>query len=422
MLLCYNLFYFDGMQPHETSSKDASGDSIAVKQNNSHTTSFTSVRDSRKRKVRGLWQRGGKLYLQTRVEGEKSARRIPLKAVSLEAAKIEMANILKKKREVGLDKTGIRQTFTEYADKYVKFYESVNASGKKPRTVAREKHSLVHWKKTIGHVRLDKITKAMIVGFVKQRLQDGLTPRTANLDVIVLRSVLKEAREEGLISTMPTEGITPKKVVTPHRPLLSPADFQKLCEASSKCSKNGNQLLDYLKFLAFSGARRDEALTVAWENVEFDRGLLCIGSDGLSKNSQARYIDLNSNLEAHLRDMWERRAPDSKWLFPSPQRGKKDIPARTFRESLILARREAGAEWMAFHDLRHYFISMCVMAGIDFMTIAEWVGHQDGGVLIGKVYGHLLDGHKKNMATKLVFGLSLVKLPENNNCEASQAG
>ena len=30
---------------------------------------------------------------------------------------------------------------------------------------------------------------------------------------------------------------------------------------------------------------------------------------------------------------------------------------------------------------------MCVMNGIDYMTIARWVGHRDGGVLIGKVYG-----------------------------------
>jgi integrase len=41
------------------------------------------------------------------------------------------------------------------------------------------------------------------------------------------------------------------------------------------------------------------------------------------------------------------------------------------------------------HDLRHLFCSFCVMAGIDFMTIAGWAGHKDGGILIGKVYGHL---------------------------------
>ena len=58
----------------------------------------------------------------------------------------------------------------------------------------------------------------------------------------------------------------------------------------------------------------------------------------------------------------------------------------------------------AFHDLRHHFISYCVMSGIDYMTIAEWVGHRDGGILIGKVYGHLADSHKKQQAQRVKFG------------------
>jgi hypothetical protein len=41
-----------------------------------HRSRFTSVKDSRNRKVRGLWRRGEKLYRQTRVAEEKSARRI----------------------------------------------------------------------------------------------------------------------------------------------------------------------------------------------------------------------------------------------------------------------------------------------------------------------------------------------------------
>ncbi len=48
-------------------------------------------------------------------------------------------------------------------------------------------------------------------------------------------------------------------------------------------------------------------------------------------------------------------------------------------------------------------ISMCVMSGIDFMTIAAWVGHKDGGVLIGKVYGHLANEHRKAMAERVNF-------------------
>ena len=45
------------------------------------------------------------------------------------------------------------------------------------------------------------------------------------------------------------------------------------------------------------------------------------------------------------------------------------------------------------------------MSGIDFMTIAKWVGHQDGGVLIGKVYGHL----SNEQAQRVNFGPVLLK-------------
>jgi hypothetical protein len=44
------------------------------------------------------------------------------------------------------------------------------------------------------------------------------------------------------------------------------------------------------------------------------------------------------------------------------------------------------------------------MSGVDYMTIAKWVGHKDGGILIGKVYGHLNDEHAKQQAERVVFG------------------
>jgi integrase len=327
------------MQANETASKlqsavPTANDKRPVK----HRYRFTIVKDSRNRKVRGLWRRGEKLYMQTRVSGERSARRVPLKSTTLEAARAEMADIKKQKRIEGLPDTGLRPRFSDYANKYLEFHRTASDSGKKARTIDREGHSLVHWIAAIGNVRLDKITKPMITSVVKSRLSAGIKPRTANIDVIVLRSVLKEARDDGLIVRLPTEGVRPRKVKTPVRCLLSPAAFAELCKATANCGKNGVQVLDYLRLLAYSGARRDEALALKWDDVDFERKFLRIGSDGLAKNSKARYVDFNSELEAHLKDMAARRAPDSEWLFPSPQRGETDRPTKTFRESFLLAR------------------------------------------------------------------------------------
>jgi Site-specific recombinase XerD len=398
------------MQPHEIASKPQNAVRAAnAKRPVKHRYRFTIVKDSRNRKVRGLWRRGEKLYMQTRVSGETSARKIPLKATTLEAAREEMADIKKQKRIEGLPDTGLRPLFSDYADKYLNFHRSASDSGKKPRTIDREEHSLVHWKAAVGNVRLDKITTPMITNVVKTRLAAGIKPRTVNIDVIVLRNVLDDAKDDGLIVRLPTDGIKPKKVKTPVRPLLTPADFTRLCKAAAECGKNQVQVLDYIRLLAYSGTRRDEALALKWGDVNFERKFLRIGADGSTKNSKARYVDFNPELEAHLNDMAARRAPDSDWLFPSPQRGDAEKPAKTFRNSFSKARKKVNLDWVGFHDLRHYFASIAVMAGIDFKTIAEWLGHEDGGMLVGKVYGHLLPEHRQRMAERLVFKPSIVR-------------
>ena len=50
------------------------------------------------------------------------------------------------------------------------------------------------------------------------------------------------------------------------------------------------------------------------------------------------------------------------------------------------------------HCLRHFFVSNAIEKGIDFKTIANWIGHKDGGLLVAKTYGHLRDSHSHEMA------------------------
>ena len=37
------------------------------------------------------------------------------------------------------------------------------------------------------------------------------------------------------------------------------------------------------------------------------------------------------------------------------------------------------------------------------MIIAAWLGHRDGGILVGKIYGHLLDEHREKAARRVSF-------------------
>lgn len=385
-----------------------------------HGATFAKVRDGRKQPIRGLWIRNGRFYAQLAFEsgetGEKKVRRVPLlddeqKPVTTVPQAIKALDALKTDRSRNsLPVLHRTPRFKDFKDTYLNFINA-GAGQKKATTIYKEEKTLAKWAEQIGGVRLDKIRMAHINAYKTKRLAEGCAPRTVNLDVIVLNNVLNHAIDEKHIRELPTANLRPLKVAPKVRTLFARDGLDRLCASavakqnnSTPVTKNGEQFADYLRFLAYCGAREKEALAVRWKDVDFDSELLTIGAAEATKNHKARTVDFNPKLAALLHRMHKRRAPDSQWLFPSPQRGNKDIHTKTFRESLKLTRTHAKLPHVAFHDLRHHFISYCVMSGVDFMTIASWVGHQDGGVLIGKVYGHLANEHKKTMAAKLDFG------------------
>jgi integrase len=383
---------------------------------------FEAVLDSRKRKVSGLWRRGHSYYAQMRVDlgnGQTAPRRIRLDATTLEGARIALRKKQTQKDEGKLSAPGFRPKFEECADGYL---ESQTFLRKKLGTQRSERQAIARWRAHIGGVRIDKISPPMIHSYRQQRLtvQSHKSPkrciseRTVNLDVVALRQVLRHANESGHVENIvqffaPERGGSIKalkrKREPERRPLLTKEQFQELLAAATEeTTKNSTLFRYYLRFLALTGAREKEALAIRkTEDVDFVRRTVRVGAEGVSKNSKVREVDFSPELEALLKEMNAALPSDTSWLFPSPQRGQKDIHAQTLRESLIAVRKKAGLQWVGFHDLRHFFASECVMAGIDSMTIATWLGHSDGGILVGKVYGHLADTHKQAAARKLRF-------------------
>ena len=384
-----------------------------------HRSQFIPAKDSRNRRVPGLYIRNGRYYALLWADtgnGKKAPRRMPLfdpdqqPARTLTAAKQGLEIKRHERRENKLPTAGRKPSLTDYCAVY---FQKATVQRKRIGTINNERQALGRWCDHIGQVRIDQITPSLISGFLDKRLKGGVfcgrklegsSERTANLDLLTLRNVLNAAIDDGLLRELPKVKML-EEPPAPKRRLLMPNEFATLIEsARTACPKNGQQLADYLQFLAFSGSREKEALRIRVTDVDFERQRVIIGGDGLSKNWESRTVEFNANLKALLTGMFSRRPPDSSWLFPSPQRGNRDEHAKSFRESLKLARKAAGLGWLGFHDLRHYFCSMCVMAGIDFMTIAAWLGHKDGGILVGKVYGHLLDEHRQRAAKRVRFG------------------
>src|SRR6266545_2739745 len=383
-----------------------------------HRAQFTPARDSRNRRVRGLYLRNGRYYCQLWTDlgnGKKGPRRFPLvdgenQPIRTLAAAREALEIKRhERRENKLPTLGRKPLFADYCEVY---FQKAKVQRKRPGTVQNERQATARWRDFLGHVRIDRIATPAISAYIDKRLKGGVfcgrkleavSERTVNIDLMVLRNVLKMAIDDGHLRELPRIKML-DEAPSPKRQLITPAEFNNLIKAARRaCKKNGEQVADYLRFLAFTGAREKEALRVRWEDVDFRSERVIIGADRLTKNWETRRVEFNPQLRTLLRDMKRRRAPDCAWLFPSPRRGPRDEHAKSFRESLKMARTAAGIEWVGFHDLRHYFCSVCVMAGIDFMTIAAWLGHKDGGILVGKVYGHLLDEHRQKAARLVRF-------------------
>ncbi len=303
--------------------------------------------------------------------------------------------------------------FADYANQYLEFYGQAR-DAKRASTLETEGYAIDRWREHLGNVRLDKITRALVNSYIAKRQGSGKSARTVNLEVTIFRNVMNRAVDDKWITRLPTENLRPLKVKKAKRLLTTAADIERLCTEALRTKQtdaggelpvyqNGQEFADYIKLMSYCGSRMTETLHLKWADVDWEQRQLAIGADGLSKNGQARHVDFNSKLEAHLKEMIQRCQPDSEWMFPSPRRGNEDRPAKTFVETLRLVRQAAQLLDFGFHDCRHHFISMCVMSGIDYMTIARWAGHQDGGILIGKVYGHLSNEHAQRQAKRIVF-------------------
>jgi integrase len=376
-------------------------------------SAYQKVLDARKRPLRGLWIRNNRFYARLSVldpnSGQKKVRRVPLEGIETVAqAQAELRRLLTHREDNDLPALKRTPKFGDYVREYFAFYEKVK-DAKRPRTLATERGHLKGWVQHLGETRLNSITKAMINGFIAKRQSEGVSGRTVNLAVIVLRSVLKKGIDDGWITRLPMENLRPLKWTPKKRALVTLEQINQVREAAVKDTENGVEFSDYVGLMAFCGSRMTETLALKWSDVDWVNRQLTIGADGQTKNHKSRVVDFNPNLEALLKEMQARRAPDTQWLFPSPQRGDQDRAAKDFRATLIMARRAAGLETFGFHDCRHFFISMSVMSGIDYMTIARWVGHQDGGVLIGRVYGHLSNEHAQRQAQRLVFAPAVVE-------------
>lgn len=273
----------------------------------------------------------------------------------------------------------------------------------KPKSACVQMPQLIRWQKEIGDLKLADLTAAAIVG-VRDKLAADIvpggkkrSPGSVNRYLAAISHVNTVAMKEwGWIDFHPVMAVSKLKEAKGRKRYLSDEERDRLLEA---CRASQNRYLFTIVVVAIAtGMRKDEILSLTWENVNLDRGLAFLHD---TKNSETRAVALTGFALELLAELQHHRSNASRFVFASPN---QDRPI-DIRSAWEKARDRAGLHDFRFHDLRHTTGSYLAMNGATLAEIAEVLGHKSFDMV--KRYAHLSDQHVAGVVGRMnekIFG------------------
>jgi len=224
--------------------------------------------------------------------------------------------------------------------------------------------------------------------------------RTFNIERETLIQILDYAMREGLILENPAGVVERRKQPQAKVVIPTKAQFKILLATLRESDVRYHEAADLCELLAYSGCRLGEATSMTWGDVNFElKQFTVTGGEYGTKNHEARTLPLFPALE----ELLVRLRP----LMPKPvESSDRCVQIDNAKKAITSACQTAKLPHFHHHSLRHFFCSNAIEAGIDFKTIAGWLGHKDGGLLVAKTYGHLRDEHSAAMAKRMSWGAS----------------
>lgn len=146
-----------------------------------------------------------------------------------------------------------------------------------------------------------------------------------------------------------------------------------LREEAEKVAADTRQLETFLQFLLMTGARRGEALSLKWSDVDFEARTAYLPE---TKNLRPRKLSLRSDLIELM------------VLLPRKTENVFDLKYSYLADLWRAACTEAGIEDFRIHDLRHEAISRVAETGVfGLVDLQAFSGHRDVRMLLR--YSHL---------------------------------
>lgn len=302
--------------------------------------------------------------------------------------------------------------FETFADEFIKKHSELN---KRPASVRSDLSSLKHLKPYFKNKYLAAIGPELVEGYKAMRKGElyrkkPITPASINRELALLKTIMAKAVEWKRIAVNPIAGKAVRKFREEEQEMrfLSTEEAQRLIVASS------GPLRLFLIIALNTGMRRNEILSLRWENLDIAQGEIIVRPE-VSKSKRRRVVPMNEEVTSALLRI-EKRGP---FVFYNADTKKniKDIkgPFRTAKTKAKIKGR------LRVHDLRHTAASWMVQDGTDIMTIKEILGH--ASVVTTQRYCHPTRESKINAVTKLSrrFGVDILADSKSNKPAAGSS-
>jgi len=262
--------------------------------------------------------------------------------------------------------------------------------------------------------KIDKKDLQGLIEYLDTKLD--LAPRYVKYHVKMLKSVLDYAIKENYTAKNPVKKYWDELIFPQVEDVRRPQILERdEIDALLESAKEEGVIADIILFAIHTGARRAEIVALAWDNIDFDEGVIYIehqfSCDGKfdtippkSKHSK-RIVPLTKMVEKVLKS---RRLKQKKMKLMGIEQNnnyvfthedgspiRPDYVSKKFR---AIAKRTLIKE-VTFHCTRHTFASNLIRATNDPVVVSEILGHFDPAFTM-KVYVHLFNAQKKDAARK----------------------
>ncbi len=188
------------------------------------------------------------------------------------ATAAEVQNQLLKARAdwaTGLPVAVERQTVAQFLHDWLE--NSVKPSVRPLTLEQYRQHVKLYLAPLLSHHGLIKLAPQHVRAFLKRKLEDGLSPRTVQLSLVILRKALGQAVKDGLIGRNVAKLVDGPRVGRFEGQTLSPEQARAFLDAA----KGERFEALYTAALAV-GLRMGEALGLRWQDVDLDRRTLTV--------------------------------------------------------------------------------------------------------------------------------------------------